>query len=187
MLLQLVLTGWLVPVFVAGVIAGERERRTLDDLLTTRLSSAEIVLGKLAAGLLQYFACLATGFPVVGLLPLVGGVDPRVILITYAGTASTAFLVAGLSVLVSVHARRGGQAVRDTFLLEAIWLILPLAAELLVPRAWPQLWPWVRPVNVEGYSGTLTGRVARPRKHKRRQDVFRSGFLDDRVCWPPAP
>jgi ABC-type transport system involved in multi-copper enzyme maturation permease subunit len=156
MLLQFVLTGWLVPVFVAGVIAGERERRTLGDLLTTRLSSAEIVLGKLAAGLMQYFACLATGFPIVCLLPLLGGVDPTVIVLAYAGTISTALFLTGLSVLVSIHAPRGGQAVRETIGLEVIWLALPMAG-LLVPRTWPGLWPWVQPVHEWLMASTPTG------------------------------
>jgi ABC-type transport system involved in multi-copper enzyme maturation permease subunit len=145
-LVQFLLTGWLVPVFVAGVIAGERERGTLDDVLTTRLSSAEIILGKLAAGLLLYFTCLATGFPIVALLPLLGGVDPRMILLAYAGTISTAVFLTGLSVIVSIHAPRGGQALRQTIGLEVVWLGLPVAA-LLVPRTWPGLWPWIRPVN----------------------------------------
>ena len=35
-----VLASELVPVYVAGMIAGERERRTIGDLLVTRLSSA---------------------------------------------------------------------------------------------------------------------------------------------------
>src|SRR5262249_32802786 len=120
--LQLALTGGLVPAFVAGLIAGERERRSLGNLLTTRLSSAEIILGKLLAGLLQYFACLATGFPIVGLLPLLGGVEPRVILLTYAGTVSLALFLTGLSIVVSIHAPRAGEAVRRTVGLELLWL-----------------------------------------------------------------
>ena len=98
---QIVLTMGLVPAFVAGAIALERERRTLDSLLTTRLSSAEIVLGKLFSGLLQYAACLLTTLPIMILLCLVGGIDPRLVLLTHAATASIAFFAAGLSILVS--------------------------------------------------------------------------------------
>jgi ABC-type transport system involved in multi-copper enzyme maturation permease subunit len=147
LLLQIALTFWFVPTFVAGVIAGERERRTLGDLLTTRLTSAEIVLGKLAAGLVQYATCLATGLPVVSLLPLLGGVDPGLVLLAYAGTASTAFFLAGLSVLVSIGAPRGGQAIRQTCGLAAAWALVPLLVSVFLPRAFPRLWPWARPVN----------------------------------------
>ena len=71
-LVQILLTIWLVPTCVAGVIAEEKERRSLTHLLTTRLTSAEIVLGKLAAGLVQYASCLATGLPILLMLPLLG-------------------------------------------------------------------------------------------------------------------
>ena len=40
----------LIPALVAGVIADEHQRKTLHYLLASRLSSAEIVLGKLGAG-----------------------------------------------------------------------------------------------------------------------------------------
>src|SRR6185312_15782301 len=49
-----VLTIWmLVPGDVAPAIASERQRRTLDALLCSRLSAAEIVLGTTAAGLVK--------------------------------------------------------------------------------------------------------------------------------------
>lgn len=65
-----------VPLFLCGVIAGEREERTLDLLFTTRLTDREIVLGKLgsrvaAVGFLVLFA-----LPVMSLIMLFGGVDP---------------------------------------------------------------------------------------------------------------
>ena len=43
----------LTPALVAGAIAGEAQRGTLQDLLTTDLTAAEVVLGKLAARLLH--------------------------------------------------------------------------------------------------------------------------------------
>src|SRR5580704_17473643 len=39
----------VIPALVAGVIADEHQRKTLHYLLASRLSSAEIVLGKLGA------------------------------------------------------------------------------------------------------------------------------------------
>ncbi len=73
---QYVLCSELVPVYVAGMIAGERERRSIGDLLTTRLSSAEIVLGKLTAGLAQFATTFALGVPAMVLIPLLCGFDP---------------------------------------------------------------------------------------------------------------
>jgi ABC-type transport system involved in multi-copper enzyme maturation permease subunit len=141
------LTVWLVPACTAAAIAEEKERRTITHLLTTRLSSAEIVLGKLAAGLVQYTAGLAACAPILILLPLLGGADPWLVLLVLAGTASTAFFVAGLSIVVSTAARRGSRAVAGTIGLTALWCGLPLVVHLLTPRTLPWLWPWVYPVN----------------------------------------
>ena len=95
----------LTPALIAGVIADERQRKTLYYLLASRLTSGEIVLGKLASRLLHVGVFLALGLPILSLLTLFGGVNPRVILLTYAGTASTAIFLAGLSVLVSTTSR----------------------------------------------------------------------------------
>ncbi|HKI18172.1 MAG TPA: ABC transporter permease subunit, partial [Isosphaeraceae bacterium] len=144
---QMVLTIVLVPASVAVTIAEEKERRTLTQLLTTRLTSAEIVLGKLGAGLVQYAAWLTTGLPVMILLPLLGGVDPGWILMATAGTGSTAYFVAGLSIAVSIAAPRAANAVAQTIGLAMLWVILPLLVQLIVPFWFPRLWHWAHPAN----------------------------------------
>ncbi|HEX4149273.1 MAG TPA: hypothetical protein VHY20_09810, partial [Pirellulales bacterium] len=47
--LQLLTILLLAPAMVAGAVAQERERRTIEYLLTSQLSNADIVLGKLGA------------------------------------------------------------------------------------------------------------------------------------------
>ena len=66
----------LVPALVAGVIADEHQRKTLHYLLASRLSSPEIVLGKLGARLLHVGVFVAVGLPVVCLLALYGALNP---------------------------------------------------------------------------------------------------------------
>ena len=95
----------LVPAMVAGSVAEERSRHTLAGLLVTRLSSTAIILDKLAAKMLQIGVFLAVGLPIASLLGLLGGIDPRSIVYAYSGTVTTAFLLAALSLLVSVYAR----------------------------------------------------------------------------------
>ena len=144
---QMFLTIFVVPGCVAPVIAEEKERRTLDDLLTSRLTSAEIVLGKLAAGTVQYAAWLATGLPILILLPFLGGVDPRWVLLATAATASTAFFVAGLSIVVSTTVRTAAKAVGEAIGLATIWFIVPAVVRLVVPFRVPRLWSWAQPIN----------------------------------------
>ena len=139
---------WLVPVYVAGGIAAERERRALGDLLLTRLSSAEIVLGKLAAGLVQFATTLAIGLPIMALLPFLSGADAGIILLAYAGIGSTAYFVGGLSIMISTGCRRSKQAIQNSLAVMGAWLICPALALVFMGSVLPQLWAWVRPVNM---------------------------------------
>jgi ABC-type transport system involved in multi-copper enzyme maturation permease subunit len=145
--IQVMLTVGLVPALLAGAISQERERRTLDGLLTTRLSSNQIVLGKFLGGLLQYAACLLSTLPVAILLSLLGGVDPRLVLLVHAGTASVAFFMAGMSILVSTSERSAVRAVNKTIGFASAWFLFPVLLRELLPRVWPLGWSWIRPWN----------------------------------------
>jgi len=68
---------FLIPALVAGVIADEYQRKTLHYLLASRLSSAEIVVGKEAARLVPVGATMAFGLRVVCLRSLYGGLNPE--------------------------------------------------------------------------------------------------------------
>ena len=116
---------FLTPALVAGTIADERQRKTLHYLLASELSGAEIVGGKLAARLLHSMVTLAVGVPVLGLLLLFGGIDPRQVALSFAGAASTAFFVAGLSIFASAISGRVREAVALAYILELAWLIGP--------------------------------------------------------------
>ncbi|MDG3006811.1 hypothetical protein [Paludisphaera mucosa] len=116
----------------ARAIASERDGRSLDDLLATRLSSSEIVLGVMAAGLFRFANALAATIPVSVLIVYLGGVDPRYALLAFAGSASTALLVAAMSVAASVESRTAGRAARSAFGLLYLWFVVP--ALLLTAR-----------------------------------------------------
>ncbi len=139
----------LTPALVGGSIADEKQRKTLHYLLTSDLSSAEIVLGKLAARLLQVVVLVALGLPVVSLLGLFGGIDFQVLWMTYGGTLTTAWFLATASILASVFARRPREAISLIYVLELAWLAFPPMLMELMPQ-WVEPWPtiarWVNPV-----------------------------------------
>lgn len=64
----------LIPGMAGGSIAGERERKTLDLLLTTHLSPWKIVLGKLESSLFLIFLVSFSTLPVMGLVMIYGGI-----------------------------------------------------------------------------------------------------------------
>src|ERR1700730_6133477 len=93
-LVQLTLMLFFAPLAAATAVAHEKDRRTFVLLLMTDLSDTEIVLGKLAASLLQIGTFLATAMPVFFLCMLLGGVSPGQIL-DVQGVTAAAGLAAG--------------------------------------------------------------------------------------------
>jgi hypothetical protein len=128
---------------VAPAIASERDRKSLDALLTTQLSSAEIVVGTMAAGLLRAANGLAATVPLVVLMVFLGGVDPGLVLPSGAGLASTALAAAAISVVASVGARTRGRAVSGAVGLSIAWLVLPYVLLILRMLLWPGCPRWL--------------------------------------------
>jgi ABC-type transport system involved in multi-copper enzyme maturation permease subunit len=143
---QLVTLLCLLPALVAGVIADEHQRKTLHYLLASRLSSLEIVLGKLGARLLHVGTFVALGLPVVCLLALYGGLDPAKVFYIYFGTFTTVLAVAGPSIFISVLARRPRDAILAAYAIEALWLLGPPAIDPVARYLDGSLW-WVWPVS----------------------------------------
>jgi hypothetical protein len=128
-------------------IARERERRTLDFLLLTRMSSAEIILGKLAGCLVGACGVLAAGFPIMLLLHVLGGVDLRLLLLADVGFLSTILFFGSGAIWVSVEARTGRLAAVAPMLIVPLWLIVPFSASVFPPRFGIHLPGWAATVN----------------------------------------
>src|SRR5437588_786180 len=80
MIVQFVWGVMLTPAMVAGSIAEEKDRRTLEFILATDLRDREIVFGKLAARFANIVLLLLTGVPILSALQFLGGVDPGMML-----------------------------------------------------------------------------------------------------------
>ena len=142
--LQLLGVLLLTPIYTAGAIAEEKERRTLELLFGSGLSSREIVLGKLASRTAHVLALLLAGVPVVWLLPALGPVDPSLVLTGFAVTAITAVSVASVGVRVSIDAKRP---------LEAIFTIYgAILGGLFLSSCIPGLNLWFKILNPGGYT-----------------------------------
>ncbi|MGC1722962.1 MAG: ABC transporter permease, partial [Isosphaeraceae bacterium] len=116
----------LTPAFVAGTIAEDRQRKVLSYLLASPLSGAEIVLGKLAARMVNLVVLVAVGLPVVSIALFLGGIDPSDVWLWYGSSFSTLYLLAGASIFVSTFSPRPRDAILRTYLIELVWLLLPL-------------------------------------------------------------
>ena len=120
---QFTVAALLTPAYVAGTIADEKERKTLEFLLATDLESREIVFGKLVARVSNLLLYILAGIPIIAFLQLFGGIDPEIAL---AVAAATALLVVGLSalgILFSVLARKPRDAIAFTYAAFFLYLL----------------------------------------------------------------
>jgi ABC-type transport system involved in multi-copper enzyme maturation permease subunit len=113
----------VTPVYAAGVIAEEKEHRTLEFLLATPLSNSEILLSKLAARLANLVPLLLAGLPVLALTQLWGGVDPLLLADGFVVTVPMLLSVGCLSAFNSVRARTSLEALLRTYGMLAAFLL----------------------------------------------------------------
>jgi ABC-type transport system involved in multi-copper enzyme maturation permease subunit len=130
--IQFAVVLFVTPTYTAGAIAEHTERRTLDYLLATDLTNREIVMGALAARLGNLLLLMITGLPVVSLLEFLGGVDPELLLASFAATIMMTLSLGGVSILISVNSRTSLGALFGTYLA----MVLLLFVSAVVPGLW---------------------------------------------------
>ena len=140
----------ITPTLTAGVVAEEKQRKTLHYMLASCLTSSEIVLGKLAARLIHIAVFLALGLPIIAMLGFVGGVDPNEVILFFTCCASTSFFLASVSITISVYAKKPRDAISRAYVLELFWLFAPSIIRFVFPVVggpWLKIYEVVRPVN----------------------------------------
>jgi ABC-type transport system involved in multi-copper enzyme maturation permease subunit len=95
----------VTPAYMAGAVIEERERGTLDLLLTTHVTDREIVVGKLAARAVHLGGLLLGGLPLLAATQWWGGVDARILSLTFVITALDLLGVAAICILCSTRCR----------------------------------------------------------------------------------
>ncbi len=98
----------LAPIFMGGAIAQESNPQTWDVMLTSPLSSLQIVLGNLFGRLFFVLALLMSTFPLFAVTQLFGGVPGSAIIESYAISASSALIMGTIAITLSVT-RTGGR------------------------------------------------------------------------------
>ena len=91
----------IVPALTAGSISGERERQTLNLLLTTPMTAGDIVAGKLTASLSTVFLLIISSFPILSLVFIYGGVSEFDLVFLFAYYVITALFSGSLGIMLS--------------------------------------------------------------------------------------
>ncbi len=96
----------LVPAITAGSISGEKERRTLDLLLTSRMSAVSIIVGKLRASLHVVRILVISSLPVLSFVFIFGGIRIRDLLLVLLALLITGTFVGSVGILFSAISRK---------------------------------------------------------------------------------
>lgn len=112
---QMALISFVAPGLTAGVISGERERQTLNILLTTQQSSTSIIIGKLVSSLAFLMLIVLATLPLYSLVFLFGGISPQQLLQTFGLFVVTMFILGSMGVFFSTLIRKTMIAMITTY------------------------------------------------------------------------
>jgi ABC-type transport system involved in multi-copper enzyme maturation permease subunit len=142
---QLALICFLAPAFTAGAITQERDAQTFNILLSTPLTSAQIVFGSLMSRLFFVIILIVAGLPIFLLTMLYGGVTTSQVLESCMLSVGTAVLTGAIAItaaMVRVGTRR---TIFSFYLLIGLYLLL-----VYILGQWDATWVKDAPANVDG-------------------------------------
>lgn len=99
--IEFLLLIFIVPTISSGLISSEREKQTLDILLTSGLKPLQIISGKLMAAAGNILLIIVSGLPVLGITFIYGGIELKDIFITLLFLIFTVFYIGSLGILCS--------------------------------------------------------------------------------------
>lgn len=118
-----VFIGLMVPAFTAGAISGERERQTMEVLLTTKMSPWEIVKGKYWSSIMRMLLMLVSGLPIFALVFIYGGVSFLQVLMIVGSIITSLMFFAGIGVYFSAVLKKTSSATIMTFLAMGFYML----------------------------------------------------------------
>jgi ABC-type transport system involved in multi-copper enzyme maturation permease subunit len=97
---------FIAPALTAGAISGERERQTLDILLSSKMKPYSIILGKLFASLSQIILLLVASMPMFTIGLMIGGIGITEIAQMFLFYLVTAFTVGCVGIFFSTFLKK---------------------------------------------------------------------------------
>ncbi len=100
--LQVILISLALPILIAGGLTEDRERKTLEFLLTTDLSNWEIMIGKVGSRIFLIIMLLMSCIPALTILTFVGKIDVMQVVCGYLLLATVGFGIVGIASFTAV-------------------------------------------------------------------------------------
>jgi ABC-type transport system involved in multi-copper enzyme maturation permease subunit len=128
---ELTLILLVAPAATAGAVCLDKARGTLDHMLATDLSNAEILLGKLGVRLIPVFGLIACTLPVLALSGLLGGIDPMALGGSFLVAIGCALVGCALAMTLSVYGRKTHEVLIMTYLVVILWVAAPVLISIV--------------------------------------------------------
>jgi ABC-type transport system involved in multi-copper enzyme maturation permease subunit len=139
LLVETLLVLVLAPAFTSGAISLEREKQTLDMLVTTPLSTLGMVIGKLFSALIYVFLLIIASIPLASVVFVFGGVGPEDLVRGYVMLFALAFGMGAIGLFISALVKRTQTATVITFVTVLVLSIATVGVyEFLVVATRPQ-------------------------------------------------
>lgn len=113
--IQLGLILFITPALTAGTISSEREKQTLNILLTTSQTSFQIIFGKMTSSISFLLLMIVSGLPIYSLVFLYGGVSPSQLFYIFLFYLLTLLAIASIGVMFSTLIRKTIVAIIATY------------------------------------------------------------------------
>jgi ABC-type transport system involved in multi-copper enzyme maturation permease subunit len=168
LLVETLLVLVLAPALTTGAISMEREKGTIDMLVTTPLSTLGMVVGKLFSALSYVFLLIFASVPLMATVFVFGGVGPEDVLRAYVVLLSLAFGMGAVGLFISALVRRTQTATVLTFI---VVLALTLGASAV-----HQLWTVMGSSVATAPQGSIAIQTI---DHAPQQLVWLNPFVSD--------
>ena len=192
LVVQTILVVILAPALTSGAISMEREKQTLELLITTPVSTLGMVTGKLVSSLAFVLLLILASIPLMSAVFAFGGVAPEDVIKAYIVLFATAFGLGAIGLFMSALIKRSQMATAVSYL---IVLLLTVGSVVFhtwwyassgrddrnlgrVERSAPDAIMWLNPFAADmdllctaapdpfggscGYTGILTGQEIDP-------------------------
>jgi ABC-type transport system involved in multi-copper enzyme maturation permease subunit len=113
---QLILVAFIAPAFTAGQISLEREKQTLDLLISTPMRPSAIVVGKLAAALAFVVLMIVAAIPITAIVLMYGGASVEDIVRQQVVLLATALALGAIGLFFSALLKRTQAATVLTYI-----------------------------------------------------------------------
>lgn len=114
---------FMIPILTASSIAGERERQTLDVMLTTPVRPMSIVLGKVMSAMAQVLMYVVSSVPIMSLAFIIGGMPWSYVFGFIAMVIYASFYVGAVGVYCSAKRKKTITSVISSFIIIGVVMI----------------------------------------------------------------